>query len=142
MSANKEKGQVEYVESGSGSDGKEGHGGEFYNGGEDGGVVGYENAYEKKLIRKVDYRLLPILGALYAISLIDRVNVRNFGLLFYAPALSLPPLFGPNGRGRLTICSRYLTRAWRAWARTLVYKSARGTPSSSLCSLSRISFSR
>ncbi len=31
---------------------------------------------EKKLIRKVDLRLLPILGALYAISLIDRVNVR------------------------------------------------------------------
>ena len=32
-------------------------------------------AYEKTLIRKVDRRLLPILGALYAISLIDRVNV-------------------------------------------------------------------
>lgn len=30
---------------------------------------------EKALIRKVDWRLLPILGALYAIALIDRVNV-------------------------------------------------------------------
>ena len=31
--------------------------------------------YEKALIRKVDRRLLPILGALYSIALIDRVNV-------------------------------------------------------------------
>lgn len=35
----------------------------------------YARAYENELIRKVDYRLLPILGALYAISLVDRVNV-------------------------------------------------------------------
>ena len=33
---------------------------------------------EKELMRKVDWRLLPILGALYAIALIDRVNVCNF----------------------------------------------------------------
>lgn len=32
---------------------------------------------EKQLMRKVDWRLLPILGALYAIALIDRVNVRS-----------------------------------------------------------------
>lgn len=31
---------------------------------------------EKLLVRKIDMRLLPILGALYAISLVDRVNVR------------------------------------------------------------------
>lgn len=30
---------------------------------------------EKKLMRKIDWRLLPILGALYSIALIDRVNV-------------------------------------------------------------------
>ena len=35
----------------------------------------YCRAYEKALMRKVDHRLLPILGALYAVSLIDRVNV-------------------------------------------------------------------
>ena len=29
----------------------------------------------EKLVRKVDLRLLPILGLLYAISLVDRVNV-------------------------------------------------------------------
>ncbi|KAL2379374.1 hypothetical protein RJZ90_005326 [Blastomyces dermatitidis] len=34
-------------------------------------------ANEKALIRKVDWRLLPILGALYAIALIDRVNISN-----------------------------------------------------------------
>jgi hypothetical protein len=37
-------------------------------------IEGY-HTLENKLIRKVDLRLLPILGALYAISLIDRVNV-------------------------------------------------------------------
>lgn len=34
-----------------------------------------DHTAEKKLIRKVDLRLLPILGGLYAISLVDRVNV-------------------------------------------------------------------
>ncbi|KAH7346080.1 major facilitator superfamily domain-containing protein [Pyrenochaeta sp. MPI-SDFR-AT-0127] len=32
---------------------------------------------EKKLIRKIDWRLLPILGALYSIALIDRTNISN-----------------------------------------------------------------
>lgn len=31
---------------------------------------------EKALIRKIDWRLLPILGALYAVALVDRINVR------------------------------------------------------------------
>jgi hypothetical protein len=69
-----EKHHVRYVESGSGT-GEKPNG--FYNG-EDGGIEGYDRAYERKLMRKVDYRLLPILGALYAISLIDRVNVCIF----------------------------------------------------------------
>jgi len=38
-------------------------------------VMNYGREYEKALMGKVDRRLLPILGALYAISLIDRVNV-------------------------------------------------------------------
>lgn len=33
---------------------------------------------EKELMRRVDWRLLPILGALYAIALIDRINVWDF----------------------------------------------------------------
>jgi hypothetical protein len=35
----------------------------------------YDNHSRKALIRKVDWRLLPILGALYSIALIDRVNI-------------------------------------------------------------------
>jgi hypothetical protein len=66
-----EKHHVEYVESG--ADEKPNG---LYNG-EDGGIEGYDQEYERKLIRKVDYRLLPILGALYAVSLIDRVNVSS-----------------------------------------------------------------
>jgi hypothetical protein len=102
MSTNKEKGQVVYVESGSGSDGKEGHGGEFYNGGE-GGIAGYDKAYEKRLIRKVDYRLLPILGALYAISLIDRVNVRTLRFILASPI----SIIGSKCIEWLTTRSRY-----------------------------------
>lgn len=33
-------------------------------------------AFSKRVVRKIDLRLLPILSALYCISLIDRVNVR------------------------------------------------------------------
>ncbi|KAF1836511.1 phthalate transporter-like protein [Decorospora gaudefroyi] len=32
---------------------------------------------EKRLVRKVDWRLLPILGAMYSIALIDRTNISN-----------------------------------------------------------------
>jgi hypothetical protein len=31
--------------------------------------------FEKRILRKIDLRLLPILGALYTISLIDRNNI-------------------------------------------------------------------
>ncbi|KAK2737423.1 hypothetical protein FQN57_007513 [Myotisia sp. PD_48] len=32
---------------------------------------------EKRLIRKIDFRLLPILGGLYSIALVDRTNISN-----------------------------------------------------------------
>jgi hypothetical protein len=35
----------------------------------------YDKHAEKKLIRRIDVRLLPILGCLYAIAAVDRVNV-------------------------------------------------------------------
>jgi len=35
----------------------------------------HDHARSKALIRKIDRRLLPILGALYSIALIDRINV-------------------------------------------------------------------
>ena len=37
--------------------------------------VEYDHHSSKALVRKVDWRLLPILGALYSIALIDRVNI-------------------------------------------------------------------
>jgi len=38
-------------------------------------IAEHDRHYGKALIRKVDKRLLPILGALYSIALIDRINV-------------------------------------------------------------------
>jgi hypothetical protein len=40
----------------------------------------FDEIEEKRLIRKIDWRLLPILGALYSISFIDRGNVRDLVL--------------------------------------------------------------
>ncbi|KAF8537938.1 major facilitator superfamily domain-containing protein [Trichophaea hybrida] len=39
--------------------------------------AGFDEVYEKKLIHKVDWRLLPMLGALYSVALIDRINMSN-----------------------------------------------------------------
>lgn len=45
----------------------------------------FDKHAEHKLIRKVDYKLLPILGALYAVALIDRVNVsRAYRILIWS----------------------------------------------------------
>ena len=56
-----------------------------------------DRAYETLLIQKIDRRLLPILGALYAISLVDRVNVCLLTSLW-----------------RSSLLYRYLTRELRA----------------------------
>ncbi|KZV82342.1 MFS general substrate transporter [Exidia glandulosa HHB12029] len=55
----------------------------------------YDATYIKKTIRKVDYRLLPILGALYAFSLIDRSN------------LSLARVVGAEVELKLNVGDRY-----------------------------------
>lgn len=39
--------------------------------------AGHDPSSVRKTMRKVDRRLLPILGALYSISLIDRTNISN-----------------------------------------------------------------
>ncbi|BCS17334.1 uncharacterized protein APUU_10162A [Aspergillus puulaauensis] len=44
-------------------------------------VFGIDEAHQKKVMRRVDLRLLPILGIMYSISLIDRTNL---GLAFVA----------------------------------------------------------
>ena len=36
---------------------------------------GYDPAFLKKTMRRIDFRLVPILAALYAVSLIDRTNI-------------------------------------------------------------------
>ncbi|KAL3480870.1 major facilitator superfamily domain-containing protein [Aspergillus californicus] len=46
-----------------------------------GPVYGIDEAHQKKVMRRVDLRLLPILGIMYSISLIDRTNL---GLAFVA----------------------------------------------------------
>jgi hypothetical protein len=38
-------------------------------------TVEFDPLEAKKLIRRIDVRLLPILGCLYAIAAVDRVNV-------------------------------------------------------------------
>lgn len=38
-------------------------------------LVEYDDKTGKKLMRRIDARLLPILGVLYSIALIDRVNI-------------------------------------------------------------------
>jgi len=38
-------------------------------------AVEHDPHWQKKLIRKIDGRLLPILGAIYSIALIDRINI-------------------------------------------------------------------
>lgn len=46
-------------------------------------------AYEKRLIRKIDLRLLIILGAIYSISLIDRTNLSTVRVAGAAKDLKL-----------------------------------------------------
>lgn len=41
----------------------------------------FDDIEEKKLIRKIDWRLLPILGALYSISLVRNDETLNARLL-------------------------------------------------------------
>ena len=75
----------------------------------------YSRAYEKALMRRVDRRLLPILGALYAVSLVDRVNVcsLNFLMIWFAWAKF----------------DRYPTPELRAWTKIWGLTKETDTPS-------------
>ncbi|KAI0888064.1 MFS general substrate transporter [Annulohypoxylon maeteangense] len=42
---------------------------------EEGGGPAHDSIFEKRVLRKIDIRLLPILGALYTIAMIDRSNI-------------------------------------------------------------------
>jgi hypothetical protein len=69
----KEKPVISHVENSEGL--KQTESNYAYNGADDGGYREYDKAFEKRVIRKVDIRLLIILGALYSIALIDRTNL-------------------------------------------------------------------
>jgi hypothetical protein len=73
----------------------------------------YCHPREKQLICKVDWRLLPILGALYAIALVDRVNVCGF----HWHRLTLA--FSDEPRSRMPM--------WPEWGRTCTWQLVLGT---------------
>ena len=85
----------------------------------------YDQVEEKRLIRKVDWRLLPILGALYSIALIDRTNVSS-------------------GKSRLRLgetltSDRSPMLELLEWGRISIYRSEIDTLSSWFCSFQRTS---
>jgi hypothetical protein len=44
------------------------------------GPDAHDDAEIKRIVRKIDVRLLPVLASLYAFALIDRVNLANAGM--------------------------------------------------------------
>lgn len=70
---------------------------------------------EEKLVRRVDRRLLPVLGALYAISMIDRANV------------SAP--WSREAPRRLKLTFRFPMRVSPVWPRNSSWTSDIDTPS-------------
>jgi len=50
---------------------------------------GIDLVREKQIIKRVDWRLLPILGALYSVALIDRTNMSNASIAGMATDLKL-----------------------------------------------------
>lgn len=44
---------------------------------EDGGETTWDEAATKRLIRKIDWRLIPFLALLYLLSFLDRTNIGN-----------------------------------------------------------------
>lgn len=89
-------------------------------------VIEYDEKSAKKLIRRIDRRLLPILGALYSIALIDRVNVSNNTLL---------------QTSRLT-AQRYQQHESPAWTKHLDYRLVKDIPFVWLSSFLRICSSK
>ncbi|KAG9227577.1 hypothetical protein PTI98_011134 [Pleurotus ostreatus] len=51
----------------------------------------YDKRQDKKLIRKVDFRLIPILTLLYLLSFLDRTNIGNARIIGLAADLNVSP---------------------------------------------------
>ncbi|KAG0219252.1 hypothetical protein BGX31_011359 [Mortierella sp. GBA43] len=54
-----------------------------------GGIFGYTPEEEKRLVRKIDWRIIPILGMFYALSTINRVNMLNARLYAFESTLNI-----------------------------------------------------
>ncbi|KAF9303424.1 hypothetical protein BGZ74_003749 [Mortierella antarctica] len=52
-----------------------------------GGIFGYSPEEEKKLVRKIDWRIIPILGLFYGASTLDRINLTNARMFAFQNAL-------------------------------------------------------
>lgn len=51
-------------------------------------------AEQKRLIRRVDYRLIPICGIMYCVSLLDRTNLSNANIAGMGVELNLTKVNG------------------------------------------------
>ncbi|KAI8595592.1 major facilitator superfamily domain-containing protein [Dissophora ornata] len=56
-----------------------------------GGLFGYSPEEEKKLVRKIDWRIIPILGMFYGVSTLNRANLLNARLFAFESALHVTP---------------------------------------------------
>ncbi|KAF9308084.1 hypothetical protein BG003_011647 [Podila horticola] len=52
-----------------------------------GGIFGYSPEEEKKLVRKIDWRIIPILGLFYGASTLNRINLTNARMFAFQNAL-------------------------------------------------------
>ncbi|KAF9380343.1 hypothetical protein CPC16_010367, partial [Podila verticillata] len=52
-----------------------------------GGIFGYSPEEEKKLVRKIDWRIIPILGLFYGASTLNRINLTNARIFAFQNAL-------------------------------------------------------
>ena len=66
----------------------------------DGGDIDFGNVNEKKILRKMDLRLLPMLALLYLLSFLDRGNIGNAKIEGLSETLKLT---GPQYNWCLTV---------------------------------------
>ncbi|KAG0263535.1 hypothetical protein DFQ27_001695 [Actinomortierella ambigua] len=52
-----------------------------------GGLFGYSPEEERRLVRKIDWRLIPILGIFYSLSTLNRINLTNARIFAFESAL-------------------------------------------------------
>ena len=85
-------------------------------------LEGWSYHEQKKLLRRVDLRLIPICGLLYCVSLLDRTNLSNATIAGMGEELNLVNV---NGVDRY-VCDRALLKAIR---RNCLYFSRASLPS-------------